>query len=1006
MIDKKLIWIIALFLLPNFVLSATYIKDVRVWDNSGLDDIIGEGSEFHVQATVNLDGDDNISSDQVTLGDHGIHVDACTNLSDGFVCIYSEGLSTPLKGGEYSMSVSLYDDAHNLVTTLEHSYLVDAIGPNISVSSQRPFTNGNSMNVTLKIKDMAYNGSDACSGIRYLYVSINGKNVKSLNFSDNACSKQLSLHLTPDSSDEQTVCAYGVDSVGNSGKPSCIEIKKDTTAPEIVPDSLSFVFTADNPYLGLQRTYTGNFSFIIKERNLDKDLIFVDFSDANTNQQSYIKTPDSCEQTDSEEYLCMIYNVNLFLESSTVKILFDMTDLAGNHAEDNESFTFPVDDEPPVPLEMTINEETQEPLYVGNVIDTIEVSFDEKESGMLPENVFLDIPPLTKIPANTCSQNNDEWVCIWNGISIGNNLMNNTITISLNLDTSDAYGNKINETITKNVIADVKPPELINFTVEQEDQPFPLNGSFFECKPIVMKAYVKEENPVLTVRLEPAYLLNSSPSGNSSLNYSNENSNGPPALPTGMAISVDESAKEDCVAVKNNTFYCEFVIPCIPPGKHDAHYIFEDVAKNKLIVNYTFDVLDTIETPTDYFYVAATERMPSAVDRSTAPYVNHRVLVLIALGKKENFTNASVVKVFGGACSGDTDFIQNTTLIDGSAVGEFPYLELILKRTDMPQRNLTLRCNISFYTMSVINGKKYVNLVPEVEGFPVTIPFFETQLPKEEVQEKINKIMDNFLVQQSWINSLKTVSDIATGACELYNSLVVLDQAAAASCVALGLGCPAETTTSGLLHIGSKDILKLCDYATCKSSLYDVGGIREKLTDFWSDNVPGWDRENVEAALNPRKSLVASFMFGCIPGMIENLERLRNIECSHAYCIQRMADSGMMTAIPYCDKVHSYEQCRFAGGEIEYWVPPVKFVEKTGAILKEMGEDPVKMFLGVSSTLCNAFPSATQPWHSTCVIVNEGPRLLTAITDVINLLFNNQPQYNPTVDYCGMVKNG
>ncbi len=1001
MIDKRMTWVIALLLLPNFVLSATYIKDVKVWDNYGLNDIIGKDNVFHAQMTVNLDGDDNITPDQVTLGDYGTRVDSCTKTSDGFVCEYSEGLSLPLKGGEYSMTVSLYDDSHNFVTTLEHSYLVDALGPVVNITTDRPFTNGTSFKVNIKVRDYAYNGSDSCSGIKDLYVSINGKSVKNLNFSDNACSKQLSLQLIPDSSDEQTVCAYAVDSVGNDGEPSCIVIKKDTTPPEIVPGSLSFVFTADTPYLGLRKSYTGNLSFIVKEKNFDKNSVFVDLSALNANQQYYVRTPDFCEQTDSDEYLCIIYNVNLFLDNSTVRIPFDLTDLAGNLAEDNESFNFPVDDVPPVPLEMKINDETQEPVYVGKVIDTIEVSFDEEGSSMLPQNVLIDIPPLTGIPANSCDKVGDEWICIWNDITL--NPESSNLTISLNPETSDAYGNRINETITKNVMVDVKPPELINFTVEQEDQPFSLNGSFFECKPIVMKAYVREENPVLTVRFEPAYLLNSS---------SNKGNLSGTPLATGNAIAVNETVKQmnmsveqDCVAVSNNTFYCEFVIPCIPPGTYDAHYIFEDIAKNKLVVNYTFDVLDTVDTPTDYFYVAATERMPLAVDRSTAPYVNHRVLVLIALAKKVNFTNVSVVKVFGGSCSGDIDFVQNTTLIDGSAVGEFPYLELILKRTEMPLRNLTLSCNISLYTISVINGKKYVNMVPEKEAVPVTVPFFETQLPKEAVQEKVDNIMNSFLVQQSWINSLKSVSDLATGACELYNSLVVLDQAAAATCTALGLGCPAESVASGILHLNSGYLLKLCDYATCKTSLYDVGGIKEKLTDFWTNTVPGWNKKNVEASLNPRSSLIASFMFGCIPGMIENLERLRNIECSHAYCIQKMADSGMLSAIPYCDRVHSYEQCRFIGGEIEYWVPPVKFVEKTGTILKEMGEDPVKMFLGVSSTLCNAFPSTTQPWHSACVLVNEGPKLLTSITDAINLLVNGNFEYNPPKDYCGMVKN-
>jgi hypothetical protein len=467
---------------------------------------------------------------------------------------------------------------------------------------------------------------------------------------------------------------------------------------------------------------------------------------------------------------------------------------------------------------------------------------------------------------------------------------------------------------------------------------------------------------------------------------------------------------------------------------HDGYFVFMDIAQNALAINYTFDVLDVLDFPTDYYTVSATEKMPSAYDRSTAPFINHRILVLVALEdeQRQAITDAlsseqknviagnshQLIKVLNGGCNGiDMQYVKNYSVVDGSSLGEYPYIEVILNMMEMPRLPLQITCNLSLYSLIFSENMKYVNGIPETEEVEIEIPFYETQLPAEAVQAKIDEINNKWMIKNGeFITTMNQVVSYAQTGCSIYNSLAVIDSGLSATCVGLtGLGwvenpaCGAETITSGFMEseIG-KVFAGVCKFVNCDEPLWGKQ-IKKTIEDIYmggnETNANGiYGRTDVQEWLNPRDSFFGSMLTGCFPGMIAKLDEARQISCSYAYCVQQMADRDMLTAITYCDQMYEFGKCKWVAGEISYAIAPVKLVKEFGSIVKQMFSDPVKMVLGITGGACQYIPNtiANQPLHAGCMLLEGIPKILQGLQ---RLSSRETYDFTPPANYCEALGN-
>jgi hypothetical protein len=131
--------------------------------------------------------------------------------------------------------------------------------------------------------------------------------------------------------------------------------------------------------------------------------------------------------------------------------------------------------------------------------------------------------------------------------------------------------------------------------------------------------------------------------------------------------------------------------------------------------------------------------------------------------------------------------------------------------------------------------------------------------------------------------------------------------------------------------------------------------------------------------MNVKGSLVLSVLTICIPGIIYNLEKYREIECGYIDCL----DESISTGVPAdaCDKVKEYQTCKYIFGEIFQAIPFTAFYNYFVNMIKNALSDPFSVIgvaLGASCQyLC---PAPTGDLYSACMWI----KILAELGDIIS----------------------
>ena len=126
-----------------------------------------------------------------------------------------------------------------------------------------------------------------------------------------------------------------------------------------------------------------------------------------------------------------------------------------------------------------------------------------------------------------------------------------------------------------------------------------------------------------------------------------------------------------------------------------------------------------------------------------------------------------------------------------------------------------------------------------------------------------------------------------------------------------------------------------------------------------------------------KDSLILSLMCLCLPGIIYNLEKKRQIDCFKAVCLYDMVKTNGYP-INFCEEMHGYMTCMFVMGEIFALIPFVNFFDKLIDMVVTWISDPVALFTQAIGGICEtACPTPDSPysyilcslWKTTSVIM-------------------------------------
>ncbi len=99
--------------------------------------------------------------------------------------------------------------------------------------------------------------------------------------------------------------------------------------------------------------------------------------------------------------------------------------------------------------------------------------------------------------------------------------------------------------------------------------------------------------------------------------------------------------------------------------------------------------------------------------------------------------------------------------------------------------------------------------------------------------------------------------------------------------------------------------------------------------------------QNPAIYLNVKDNLIYSTVVPplCLPGIVHNLNKLRQIECRYALCMSKDVRNGLPESI--CSDTKHYQTCRFVTGEIFALVPFAPIVNYYLSLLQRLLSDPL-----------------------------------------------------------------
>ena len=162
--------------------------------------------------------------------------------------------------------------------------------------------------------------------------------------------------------------------------------------------------------------------------------------------------------------------------------------------------------------------------------------------------------------------------------------------------------------------------------------------------------------------------------------------------------------------------------------------------------------------------------------------------------------------------------------------------------------------------------------------------------------------------------------------------------------------------------------------------------------------------------MNARDNLGVAILFGCIPGIINGLENIRQLYCMKADCLANNALNNVPPAA--CEDMFWNAVCKYAIGELFSLWPPTAFLFKYWGMILDTLQNPITAVFSVYNILarpcvveCGTTPGHSQQWQKNrlpCAFVTTAAYIGELAQDVTGIIESFD---DDKVDYCERVED-
>lgn len=959
--------IIALPLYSSSVYAG--LTELRVEGIDGVDGYIRSEDFIKITVTASIDEDSDITNEQVRLKKVR-SFDSCGEGTSGTDCsirIPREG--TRRFAGTKPFTVELfYDGGVRKAGTINGEVTVDNKAPVIrSFSITPPVTNSGEVVFKYEVEDYAFISGDTskCSGIKEIKFyenDLTGTVLDKVELDTDECSITGSRDFPSSALGEVTVCAKAYDWVGHESSINCKTFTVDKEAPVVDADSLIIVDSRGNEISHFADSPINVIMSVnIAGDDLDESSVSADISSLNPGQSGYQGLPGSCGST-TEGITTCTWNFDLKPgEGGAKNIVITAKDGVDNGEAQTVSRTFTYDNAGPVITSLRTDRVDNDGNYYASTQGTRFIAEITDAAGVDKSDILLHIGRLV-FSADNCTPTSSGWSCYWDR-NVGGS---GTVTASIGTDSKDILGNSVGSQERIDVIIDNTRPNVVDVTINV------IGGSAaaFEGHP------VKGNSLEITAEVSDIGIA---------IAYADLS-----AIIEGADNVTARCDKEDDVVI------CRWYTESIDISGHINDYLtfyFIDVAGNTASKSEPIEVYG-LETDTDPNYWSnSVSCMPKKIDRQVTGLISQRVYCSISLSPSSG--SPIVMSINLGDCGDSQEgnsmsFIGNRDIFNNGFKSKNPYIKFTLKKMPMRIDQLDLMCQLKI--KSKIGNE--ITQYDETENVSITIPFYNMPLGEfsDETQKMIDDAKDSKWVKAKWLGTLNKLLGYSTTICGTIQTVknvgdfikllgLLLDATAKEVLITTGwTGIGAGVATAiDTTRMGTQTSAQAMDISTgwtwgkfgnvyCKAMscrlFYDelwqneitktLTGVQKfvlEKADFGTiynalgtsgyyidtkGSQTGFET-HLTARLNPKDSIILSIATLCLPGVIYNLEKWRQIDCMYVSCLENNARRGLPLSI--CGEQRSYGKCKYVTGEL-FQLTPLAILNNFGDLVRRALSSP------------------------------------------------------------------
>ncbi len=975
-------------------------------------------------AAVYTDSDTELNPSHVRL--NNAPFDSCSNTgARAYQC--SKEYSGRMNPGPFRFVLQLVEGLRVLATDTQ-TITVDGAGAGITLSiSPERSTNG-TVTIIYEASDTSHAGGTGCVGvgrIELFETDLTSSPFKTLTPNSASCTARGTEEYTQAQEGTTRICARAYDRFNQTSGDACSSFTIDRTAPQ--------------PQRAVLNDGNGNEIRLVTNREVPASImvnistddgiggIAGTITNINTRETYTNRIPRIC--TAYTDHVECIWDVTVLLNStSTPSIAVVTVDSTGNRMETSLALnTIEVDSTGPRFAQITTDKHPVSGgsgYYAGS---TTTFTADIREpNGISNDSIFLDLSGIgrssTQVADGCTSKGGETYECVWNDILISMPTGTNAIVRGSPFSV-DNLGNPSTELAPINITVDVDSPIAVSANMrivkgENTFEQYLVRGDRLEIN--------------ITMRDSGEYVIGT--------------------MNASQLMDVSPIMDVACVTLGNSTHSCVFLTPIIDisgPKEATIYFILKDDVGNEVRYHMPVFLSGLLEDAVQNHWTNTVICSPSKIDRQVTSLGNgQKMYCHVGLSPISTGAETLSIGLEDGACRPSTNdtnatsplnYITSIQLLNNQRESRDPYLAIQLATMDMKVDSLDITCPLSIFS-SVGNS---ITAIPEQEDVRFTVLFYNLPLgdlrkelnqkykdAKEDATSGLWKVIEILSMIVRYARIICVLNNILQNLIGIYQTVTQqLGHVEAANKLNPVSGPPTHAArvkmclaTEGARDEGNKwfNIFnQFCNFVNCKMSLPGAGaGTFEKwsswlgggLGDKWIpqyypgvgflDKVTGM---NYKTYMNGKESLAMSVLTLCLPGILYNLDKIRQIKCAKAVCLKDAITTGIPASA--CEELEETLMCKYVFGEIFQLIPFVALFDYYMNMIKAMLSDPFAIVGAILALTCLphcANPISEGP-HSACVWFKVVSMIGEVVGDVMFLMDENT--WKAKGDYCRYLKD-